>query len=107
MRREQIEVPLSQLIPSKRNPRRVKPSREGHQRLVALIRSQGLLAPLVVRPDERRPKCFVVIAGHRRLAALREVHRGDGDPKVSCILRAVDAAMRARSRVCYLDSRGP
>jgi hypothetical protein len=38
----QLNVPLSHLNPSRRNPRKVKPSREGHHRLVALIRSQGL-----------------------------------------------------------------
>lgn len=52
MHREQIEVPLSRLLPGRRNPRRVKPTRESHKRLVALIRSQGLLQPLVVRPAE-------------------------------------------------------
>jgi ParB family chromosome partitioning protein len=90
MSRTQIEVPLSRLIPGKRNPRRVKPSREAHQRLVALIRSQGLLQPLVVRPAEKRSGSYVVIAGGRRLAALREIHKGDGDPKIACIVKDVD-----------------
>ncbi len=92
MNRVQIEVPLSRLIPGKRNPRQVRPSREGHQRLLALIRSQGLLQPLVVRPVENKPKHFTVIAGNRRLAALKEIHRNDGDPKIPCILRDVDTA---------------
>ncbi len=35
----QISVPLSKLIPSKRNPRRVKPERDAHRRLVASIRA--------------------------------------------------------------------
>jgi len=59
---------------------------------VALIRSQGLLQPPVVRPIEGQPKHFQVIAGDRRLAALKEIHRNDGDPKIPCILREVDAA---------------
>jgi ParB family transcriptional regulator, chromosome partitioning protein len=87
----QLNVPLSHLIPSKRDPRRVKPDREAHRRLVALIKSQGLLQPLVVRPCEDKPKHFTVIAGNRRLAALREIHRNNGDPKVPCMLRKVDA----------------
>lgn len=91
MSRTQIEVPLSRLIPGKRNPRRVKPSREAHQRLVALIRSQGLLQPLVVRPAEKQSGSYLVIAGGRRLAALREIHKGDGDPKIACIVKDVDA----------------
>src|SRR5437660_9874814 len=88
----QLSVPLSHLVPSRRNPRKVKPSREAHQRLVALIRSQGLLQPLVVRSAEGKPKRFEVVAGDRRLRALREIHRSDGDPKIPCVLRNVDTA---------------
>jgi ParB/RepB/Spo0J family partition protein len=87
----QFNVPLSHLVPSRRNPRKVKPSRQAHDRLVALIRSQGLLQPLVVRPVEGQPKQFEVVAGGRRLRALREIHDGSGDPKIPCVLRDVDA----------------
>src|SRR3954466_3310974 len=89
---QQIAVPLSRLVPSRRNPRKVKPSREAHHRLVALIRSQGLLQPLVVRSLDGKPKRFEVVAGDRRLRALREIHRSDGDPKIPCVLRDVDTA---------------
>jgi ParB family chromosome partitioning protein len=67
----QQSVLLSQLGPSRRNPRKVRPSKESHQQLVALIRSQGLLQPLVVRPVEGKSKHFEVVAGHRRLRALK------------------------------------
>jgi ParB family chromosome partitioning protein len=92
MRREHIEVPLSRLVAGRKNPRRVKPARESHRRLVALIRSQGLLQPLVVRPAMDKPKHFQVIAGERRLLALREIHRRNGDPRIPCVLRDVDLA---------------
>jgi len=88
----QLSVPLSHLVPGRRNPRKVKPGRDAHHRLVAVIRSQGLLQPLVVRPVEGKPKHFEVVAGFRRLKALQEIHRGDGDPKIPCILRDVDTA---------------
>jgi ParB family chromosome partitioning protein len=87
----QLSVPLSHLVPGKRNPRKVKPGRQANHRLVALIRAHGLLQPLVVRPDEDKPKHYRVIAGNRRLLALREIHRGDGNPKIPCVLRDVDA----------------
>lgn len=86
----QLNVSLSRLVTGRRNPRRVKPAREAHHRLVALIRSQGLLQPLVVRPMEDKPHHYLVIAGHRRLSALREIHQGHGDPKIPCVLRDVD-----------------
>lgn len=88
----QLRVPLSRLVPSRRNPRQVKPGREADRRLAALIRSQGLLQPLLVRPIDGDSKRFEVVAGHRRLRALREIHRGDGDPKVPCVRRDVDAS---------------
>lgn len=86
----QLSVPLSHLVPSRRNPRKVKPTREAHQRLVALIRSQGLLQPLVVRRLEGKE--FEVVAGDRRLRALREIHGNEDDPKIPCVLRDVDTA---------------
>lgn len=90
----QVSVPLSHLVPSRRNPRKVKPSRQAHNRLVALIRSQGLLQPLLVRAiDGSKPKRYEVIAGDRRLRALREIFRNDGDPKIPCIERDVDTVM--------------
>lgn len=94
-----VHVPLSKLSASRRNPRRVKPERDAHRRLVASIRAHGLLEPLVVRPDEGegRDRSYVVIAGNRRLAALREIHRSD-DPKVPCTVHmAADGAADAIS----------
>jgi ParB family chromosome partitioning protein len=87
----QISVSLSKLIPSKRNPRRVKPQREAHRQMVASIRAHRLLAPLVVRADDGNAGDFKVIAGNRRLAALREVYKDSAKPpKVLCVLRSVD-----------------
>ena len=51
-----LSVPLSHLVPSRRNPRRVKPSRESDQCLLALIKTFGLLQPLVIRPLEGKAK---------------------------------------------------
>jgi ParB family transcriptional regulator, chromosome partitioning protein len=59
--------------------------------LVASIRAHGLLAPLVVQADESNPGNFRIIAGNRRLAALREAYKDAAKlPKVPCIFRAVD-----------------
>lgn len=82
-----MQIPLSKIIASRQNPRRVKPAREAHQRLVASIRAHGLLEPLVVRPENGH---YRVIAGNRRLAALRAVH-GHTDAEVPCVLRQTDA----------------
>lgn len=45
----------------------------------------------MVRPAENGSKRYEVIAGNRRLAALKEVHRGEKqDPKIGCEVREVD-----------------
>jgi ParB family chromosome partitioning protein len=86
-----IVVPLSKLVPGHRDIRKVKPEKEAHKRLVASIRAFGVIEPLVLRPTENGSKCFRVIAGNRRLSALRQVYReSKEDPKVPCELRKVD-----------------
>ena len=85
-----IHVPLSNLVGNRRNPRRVKPERDVHRQLVASIRTHGLLEPLVVRPAEGQAKHYQVIAGNRRLAALRDVYRDQPNAKVPCCVREAD-----------------
>ncbi len=82
-----MNIPLSKLVANRTNPRRVKPEREAHKRLVASIRAHGLLEPLVVRPQNGH---FRIVAGDRRLAALRVVYK-DADVSVPCVVRKVDA----------------
>jgi len=82
-----LSIRLSKLVAGRLNPRRVRPERDAHKRLVASIRAFGLLEPLLVAKGENGT--YPVIAGNRRLAALREVHRGE-DLKIDCILKDVD-----------------
>lgn len=97
-------LPLSALSASRTNPCRVIPEREAHRKLVASIRAHGLLEPLVVRPleDDRD----LVIAGNRRLAALRDVHRG-GDAELPCMVQQVDADTAASMSLAENFAREP
>jgi ParB family chromosome partitioning protein len=86
-----ISIPLSKLIPNKRNPRRVKPERDAHRQKVASIRAFGLIQPLVIRTDDKAAGGYRVIVGNGRLAALRDVYKDSArPPKVPCVLRSVD-----------------
>jgi ParB family chromosome partitioning protein len=86
-----VNVVLSKLHPNRMNPRWVKAKPEAHRRLVASLRAYGLLEPLVVRPMPNQSSEYQVIAGNRRLAALRQIHRNSkDDPKISCEVRDVD-----------------
>ena len=91
-----VLIPLSKLASGRHNPRRVKPERDAHRRLVASVRAHGLLQPLIVRPDDAHPGNYRVTAGNRRLAALREVHKGD-DPRVPCVFRPDEGDDAARA----------
>ncbi|MFT3784909.1 MAG: ParB/RepB/Spo0J family partition protein [Tepidisphaeraceae bacterium] len=92
-------LPLSCLVPSRSNPRKTKPDRDAHARLVASIAAHGLLHPLVVAPLGNGKAIgkaasgtgkYGVIAGNRRYAALRELHANDPSTKVPVNIRAVD-----------------
>ncbi|MGD9689516.1 MAG: ParB/RepB/Spo0J family partition protein [Phycisphaerales bacterium] len=103
-----MNVSISKLIAGRQNPRRVKPEREAHRRLVASIRAHGLLEPLLVLPegDDGRHR---VIAGNRRLAALREVHRGEDqdEVKVPCITKRVDETTASAMSLAENFAREP
>lgn len=69
MKDELAIIPVEQLRPSPRNPRRHFDDARQDE-LVASIKAQGLLQPLLVRPLDHL-EAFEVIAGHRRLAAAK------------------------------------
>lgn len=93
MRVSHVRVPLSKLHAGNANPRRVKPTLESQQQLIASIRAFGLVQPLVVRPMPGTTDEYRIIAGNRRLAALRQIHRRDADePRIRCEVRDVDDA---------------
>jgi len=63
---EYRDLPLSNLIESATNPRRIF-DHEALKELAASIRSQGILSPLLVRPLTERS--FEIVAGARRYRA--------------------------------------
>jgi ribosomal protein L22 len=84
----QLSVPLSRLVPSRRNPRKVKPGRDAHRRLVALIRSQGLLQRIKLatlampvkaahregRINTAMAEAFAAVPQDRQLEVWQELH---------------------------------
>jgi ParB family transcriptional regulator, chromosome partitioning protein len=63
-------VPIESIDPSPRNPRQVLARDAAFDELVESIREHGLLQPILVRRDGVRR---VLIAGHRRLAAIQQL----------------------------------
>jgi ParB family transcriptional regulator, chromosome partitioning protein len=84
-RRTRTRLAITRIDPDPRNPRAPSPQEIGE--LAASITAHGLLQPIVVRPAGQR---YVVIAGHRRLAAwLRCASEAPSDPR----WRAIDVVV--------------
>ena len=91
-------IPLSQLSLAPENVRKTPPDEAAHAELTASILAHGLLENLVVRADEPGDggrERFAVVAGGRRLAALKALAEDgalDADHTVPCRIANGDAA---------------
>ena len=85
-----ITIPLDRIAESPFNPRKDFP-KESIAELADSIKARGLLEPLVVRPT-KKPEHYELMAGHRRLRALKL----NGAPGALCnVIRADDGQARA------------
>jgi len=91
------QIPLSNLKPWAQQPRQ-EIDVESLRELAASIATSGVLEPLVVRRDPEQPGDYIVIAGHRRLAA-SQIVAGAENPQerarvvtLPTIVRDVDEA---------------
>ncbi len=89
------EIEIDRLVEASDNLRR----RVGNvTELAASVRSIGVLEPLLVTPS---PEGFVVVAGHRRLAAARRAELAT----VPCVIREMDAVERVIAMVVENEQR--
>ena len=89
-------IPLDRLDLSPANVRRTDPGEAAAAELRASIQAHGLLENLVVVPDPATDERFLVVAGGRRLAALRELAASGSiapDAPIPCL--AIDAGADA------------
>jgi hypothetical protein len=63
-------IPIESIDPNPRNPRQAIPHDQAFGELVESIRQHGLLQPVLVRRDGVRR---ILIAGHRRVAAIQQL----------------------------------
>lgn len=73
--RGQRVVPIDQIHPNPDQPRR-RFAETALEELAASIREKGVIQPLIVRPDPKRPDEFQIVAGERRwrAAQLAQLH---------------------------------
>jgi len=90
------KIPLSQLVLSPTNVRKVPPSAAEDTELKASIRTRGLKQNLVVHRSAGDEDIYQVTAGGRRLKALQALAAEDviaADYKVPCLVEAADEAL--------------
>ena len=90
-----VNIPISKLRPFEGHPFKVKDDEEMNT-LIESIQTQGILSPLVVRPNENTDE-YEVISGHRRLHAA--VKAGIGE--VPALIYALD---RDSAAIAVVDS---
>ncbi len=74
---ETYQVPLDQLLPSKKVPDGVMSTRK-YKQIVSSINEVGLIEPLsVIQPDRKKPE-YLVLDGHLRVLALKELGMSAG-----------------------------
>jgi ParB family chromosome partitioning protein len=74
-------IPLGAIVPNPLQPRQ-EFSEEELSELIASIRENGLLQPLVVRPSPRSPNHFELVAGERRFRSLQALEWADAPAMV-------------------------
>lgn len=97
MRKRQINLedilPLRQIKPADKNRHRYKS-------ILASIQEVGLVEPLVVHPHQHERGKYVLLDGHQRYAALRELNRTSGE----CIVATDDEGYTYNARVSRLPA---
>lgn len=83
--RAERNLPVERLLPNPDQPRRHF-SEEDLNSLAASIREKGVIQPLIIRPNPRKPDTYEIVAGERRwrAAQMAKVH------EVPVIIRALD-----------------
>lgn len=93
-----IDVPLDAMRPSRMLPTGIKTSVK-YQQIRTSIASLGLVEPIVVVPDPVRPDCYMILDGHLRVDALRDL----GKPLARCLISKDDEGYTYNKRVNRLS----
>ena len=71
-----IVVPLEQILPLRKITAGVKQSPR-YQRIVASIREIGVIEPLVIYPQNGKPRQYLLLDGLLRFEILKEIGKSD------------------------------
>jgi RepB plasmid partitioning protein/ParB-like nuclease domain len=97
-KKERIVLPLEKILPVRtiKDPDKIV---SRYQSIVASIREIGVIEPLMVYPQKDSGGCYLLMDGHLRLHALREI----GIPEVECLVALDDESYTYNARVSRLS----
>lgn len=95
---EGIVLPLDKILPRKLLKQGVK-STSRFQRIVASIKVVGIVEPLLVFPQDKRKGEYILLDGHLRLEALKDL----GETETFCLIATDDEAFTYNHHVCVMN----
>lgn len=91
-------LPLTAILPVRSIGKTLKASHK-YKQIAASIQEIGLVEPLVVTPDSRDPNIYLLLDGHIRIEALRDL----GMAEVECLVSTDDEAFTYNKRINRLS----
>jgi hypothetical protein len=94
-----IVLPLEKILPRKQLRESTKYTSR-YQRIVASIKVVGIVEPLIVYPQNKRKGEYLLLDGHFRLEALKEL----GESETFCLIATDDEAFTYNHHVCVMTA---
>lgn len=89
-----LQIPLDDILPV-RKVEDIRAATGRYKTILTSLKEVGQVEPLVVHPQKNTPGKFVLLNGHRRYAALRELGKTNAD----CIIATDDECFTYNARV--------
>src|SRR5258708_31579960 len=93
-----VVLPIASILPVKAIEKTAKSSHK-YRQIAASIREIGLVEPPAVIQDSRDPNSYLLLDGHLRIAALRDL----GQTEVECLVSTDDEAFTYNKRISRLS----
>lgn len=95
---ETVTLKISQIIPLKILTKQIRASRR-YKQIVVSIKAVGIIEPPVVTPDKQSKGHFMLLDGHMRLEALKEL----GETEITCLVSTDDESFTYNKHVNHLS----
>lgn len=94
-----VSIPLARVLPTRQVPKGMRQSPK-YLTILASIREVGIIEPLAVHPEKGRDGFYILLDGHLRLEALKEL----GAAEAVCLVSTDDEGFTYNKRINRLSS---